>query len=180
MKLKEAIRQLDAYADGFLDAPHFRARVHMAGHLYDTLDDIYSEIERIVVKRERGLDEIRETAQIESDPAAPQLSSPETLPVNHRDEPRIAKPLRFRNRTIAEATRKLLEERGQLHGREIERLLKEGGYESTAEHFQSSLAVALGRDGGFENIGGNTWRLKPSTNGHPAIQPRRVPEVVNK
>ncbi len=177
MELKEAIHLLDAYADGFLDAPYFRARIHMAGHLYDTLDEIFSEIERLVVKGYKvSKTQPDESKQLDSMPAT--VPHRETLSLDHREEPKIARPLRFRKVTIAQGTKALLEERGQLHGKEIEKLLKEGGYKSEADHFQSSLAVALGRDGGFENIGGNTWRLKPGTNGHPTVSPVHVSDLL--
>jgi hypothetical protein len=173
MKMKESIQRLDTYAEGFLHAPHFRARVHLAEHLYDVLDEIYEEIERIVVKGEA----MPEGESEEIDPTS--IIPREELPLNHRDEPRIAKPLRFRRTTIAQGARTLLQTHGQLHGKDIEKLLKEGGYKSNAEHFQSSLAVALGRDGGFENIGGNTWKLTTKTSVQGSVVPIHVPLLTN-
>ncbi len=67
---------------------------------------------------------------------------------------------RFRRLTIAEAGIVLLKEHGQLHGKELERLLKDGGLRSKAENFQSTMVIAFRRNNDFQNIGGNTWRLK--------------------
>ena len=66
----------------------------------------------------------------------------------------------FKNMTIADASRVLLKERGVLHGPDIERLPIEGVYPTASKHFQSTMIVAFRRDGGFENVGRNRWRLK--------------------
>ena len=171
MKLQESIRRLETYADGLENAPHFRARIHIAEHLYDFLDEIYQEIERIVKADKLPKNEAE---NVNSTPTGQR----EELYLEHRDEPKVAKPFRFRKATMAEGARALLRENGQLHGKAIEQLLKEGGYKSEAKHFQSSLAVALGRDGGFENIGENTWKLKSSENGHGTVM-MRLPELTN-
>jgi hypothetical protein len=143
--IKALIQKLDALADELLMAPHFRARVHMAEHVYDALGDITQSIEEIVKTTADKVIEVSDDPEI---------------PAAHLDEPKIAKPLRFRKLTLVRAARLLLKEHGQLHGKEIERLVKEGGYRSVADHFQSTLAVTFKRDGGFENVGGNMWRLK--------------------
>lgn len=67
---------------------------------------------------------------------------------------------RFRGLTLAQAARQLLLEHGKLHGKKIEELAKLGGFKGGTANFQNYMPVALKRDGGFENIGGNTWRLK--------------------
>jgi hypothetical protein len=169
MKLQESIQRLDAYADGLANAPHFRARIHIAEHLYDVLDEIYEEIERIVKADKVAKNEAE---NVDSTPVAKR----DELSPKHRDEPKLIKPLRFRKATMAEGAKVLLEENGQLHGKKIEQLLKDGGYKSEAEHFQSSLAVALRRDGSFENIGGNTWKLNIA--GHGTVM-MRLPEITN-
>jgi hypothetical protein len=66
----------------------------------------------------------------------------------------------FRKLTLAEVAKVLLKEYGKLHGKEIERLAKAGGFKGGKENFQNYMPVAFKRDGGFENVGGNTWRLK--------------------
>jgi hypothetical protein len=147
--IKVLIQKLDALADELLTAPHFRARVHMAEHVYDALGDITQSVE--------------ETVKTTADKAVEVSDDPE-IPTDHMDEQKPVRPLRFRKLTLVQAARIVLKEHGQLHGTEIDRLVKEGGYKSKAEHFQSTLAVAFRRDGGFENVGENTWRLKlPST-----------------
>jgi hypothetical protein len=67
---------------------------------------------------------------------------------------------RFSDKTMSEAAAILLAERKQLHGREIERLLKEGGYRSRSQFFQNVLEATFKRDGRFRNIGGNIWELQ--------------------
>jgi hypothetical protein len=155
--IKVLIQKLDALADELLAAPHFRARVHMAEHVYDAIGDIMESLENVVKNTK---DDVTEASGV------PEIS------MDHLDEPRATSPLRFRKLTLVRIARILLKEQGQLHGREIERLAKEGGYKSAAEHFQSMLSVALKRDGGFENVGGNQWRLKP------ASMEQGVPQVV--
>lgn len=71
-----------------------------------------------------------------------------------------ARVTQFRNLTLAEVARILLKENGTLHGKEIERLAKAGGFKKGTNNFQNYMPVAFKRDGGFENVGGNTWRLK--------------------
>lgn len=91
-----------------------------------------------------------------------------TVPAFHKNghakhppvESKTMDPKIFKNATVAEASRVVLQTYGTLHGKELERLLKQGGLRSKIGRFQGYLGVALKRDGGFENIGGNTWRLK--------------------
>jgi hypothetical protein len=83
--------------------------------------------------------------------AAPSANTPQDL---------RARTTKFRNLTLAQIGRRLLEEHGTLHGREIERLAKAGGFKGGTKNFQNYMPVAFKRDGGFENTGGNTWRLK--------------------
>jgi len=155
---KALIGKLEAFVDELATAPHFRARIHMAEHAYDILDEICGEIEKMVTSP--SVKDPTEERQMREMPSA------------HREDARPIKPLRFKKMTLVQTARALLKDHGQLHGKEIERLAKEGGYRSKAEHFQSTLAVAFKRDGGFENLGENTWRVKP-----PSTE-QRIPEVV--
>src|ERR1700730_5884318 len=75
---------------------------------------------------------------------------------------------RFKGVALAEVVRTLLEEKvGILHGKEIETLAKADGFTGGTQNFQNYLPVALKRAGGFENVGGNRWRL------NEAIAPQR-------
>lgn len=67
---------------------------------------------------------------------------------------------RFKDLKLAEIAKILLSENSVLHGSKIEELAKAGGYTGGTANFQNYLPVALKRDGGFENTGGNNWRLK--------------------
>jgi hypothetical protein len=66
----------------------------------------------------------------------------------------------FRDLTLAQIGKLLLKERGELHGKDIERLAREGGFKHGTKKFQNYLPVAFKRDGGFVNVGGNRWKLK--------------------
>jgi len=68
---------------------------------------------------------------------------------------------RFRDEPLADVARILLNEAmgGELHGKEIETLSRAGGFKGGTNNFQNYLPVALKRAGGFENVGGNRWRL---------------------
>jgi hypothetical protein len=68
-------------------------------------------------------------------------------------------PKQFKGMKLAEIGRILLKERGELHGKQIERLAKAGGFKSSGKSFQGYLAVAFRREGGFENLGKNRWHL---------------------
>ena len=72
-------------------------------------------------------------------------------------------PRRFKDLALAAIGRTLLGEHGTLHGKDIERLAKAGGFKKGGKHFQNYMPTAFRRDGGFENIGGNTWKLREST-----------------
>jgi hypothetical protein len=79
--------------------------------------------------------------------------------------PREFRSSQFRKLTLAQIGRVLLEDGGTLHGKDIERLARAGGFKGGTENFQNYMPVAFKRDGGFENIGGNNWRLKDAAQG---------------
>jgi hypothetical protein len=137
-------------------------RVHFAEHMYSLLDTIELEIQRIVQTSPQepnytvtdlpsGLIRAQQNGE-DRDQACDGAASSHVEPRSRR--------LPFRNMTLAQAGKALLREHGQLHGKEIERRVKDGGYKTKARHFQQSLLSAFERDGGFENIGGNIWQLK--------------------
>jgi hypothetical protein len=66
---------------------------------------------------------------------------------------------RFRTLNLAAIGRILLSEHGTLHGKEIEKLAKVGGFKGGTNNFQNYMPVAFKRAGGFENVGGNRWKL---------------------
>jgi hypothetical protein len=137
MELNPLVQKLGVLSKNLASASSIRERVRISDRIFDVLGEIEAQVERFVVS-ELG-----------------QQKKPEARPVSAE----VSKD-RFRGMPIAQAGKILLKEHGQLHGKEIERLLKSGGIQSKAEHFQSTMLVAFGRDGGFKNIGGNTWRLK--------------------
>jgi hypothetical protein len=70
-----------------------------------------------------------------------------------------ARTTQFKKSTLAQIGKLLLTEHGTLHGKDIERLAKAGGFKGGTKNFQNYMPVAFKRAGGFENIGGNRWRL---------------------
>lgn len=71
-----------------------------------------------------------------------------------------ARTTQFKNLTLAQIGKLLLTQHGKLHGKEIEKLAKAGGFKGGKDNFQNYMPVAFKRAKIFENIGGNTWRLK--------------------
>ncbi len=138
MNFTPVVQKLAVLTHNLQGATTIRERVRIADRIFDVLADIEAQVEGFVVNELGQTKSAERRAQVQPSPD------------------------RFRELTIAEAAKLLLKEHGQLHGKEMEKLLKAGGYQSKAEHFQSTLLVAFARDGGFENIGGNTWRLKES------------------
>jgi len=63
---------------------------------------------------------------------------------------------------LAEIGKNILQKHGVLHGSVIEELARMDGFETSmdSKNFQAYLSVAFQRDGGFVNLGRNTWRLK--------------------
>lgn len=178
MDLKSLIQQLSAFADGLLAAPHFRARVHYAEHIYDSLGEIEELLPSLVVP-DKSEGAVLDGEQVQGSPAFPHPTDwtklQESLAAMERHGP--LSPPRFKKMTLVAAAKVLLLEYGQLHGKRIEQLVKAGGYRTRGKHFQNTMTVTFKRDGGFENVGGNTWRLKL-----PSEEPRvseTVPPSVN-
>lgn len=75
------------------------------------------------------------------------------------EQPHIQHSKRFKDLTLAAIGQVLLSEHAVLHGKEIESFARSGGFQGGTENFQNYLPVAFKRAGGFENIGGNRWKL---------------------
>lgn len=147
--LDPLVSKLEALSKNLDSAESVRERVRIADRVFETLGLIEQEVERFVVS------EIGRSSNGHQ-PAQAMIPLPST-----ESERGGQVSDRFSGMSLAAAARVLLAEHGALHGKEIERLLKEGGYESASRKFQSTMRVAFDRDGGFENIGGNRWRLRP-------------------
>lgn len=106
------------------------------------LEQIHREHRELNEKIEQGLLQLKYRAPSPATPVVPQ-----------------AGPKRFQNLGLTVVGQILLQECGELHGFDIERLAKEGGFTTTTKNFQSLLATSFKRAGIFKNIGGNTWRL---------------------
>jgi hypothetical protein len=160
-KLKDLVEKLGEYCTQMTGAPYFRAQVHMAEHVFDTLSEINLEVEHFL----KTANQPTGPAVGRSRKVSPRPVTTEVVHPEHGESHPKLKGQPFRKMTLAEATRELLTEHAVLHGKEIERLVLEGGYRTASKHFQSTMLVAFQRDGGFENVGRNRWRLKqPSLN----------------
>jgi hypothetical protein len=161
-KLKDLVEKLGEYCTQMTGAPYFRAQVHMAEHVFDTLGDINLEVEHFLKSANHPAagSKAGRPSRVPPRPATTQIVHPE------HDEPHLKlKGQPFRKMTLAQAARELLAEHAVLHGKDIERLALEGGYRTASKNFQSTMVIAFQRDGGFENVGRNRWRLKqPSLN----------------
>jgi len=116
-------------------------------------------IKRLLELREQIERDLETLGLKPSEPSRNGVKNPESQGEPHRSRSRRA-PTEFKGMSLAEVGKILLKDRPGMHGSEIEELAKKGGYKSKSEHFQSYLAVAFKRDGNFENIGGNRWKLK--------------------
>jgi hypothetical protein len=149
LNLQNQVQALDALASNLTKATSIRDKVKLADRIFGTLSECESLVERFITTELAGTNGNRSRTQAKS---VPQQGS-------HNADACI-QTKRFRKMTLGQIGRMLLKERGVLHGKEIERLAKEGGYKSKGKHFQSSLATAFKREGNFENMGRNRWKLK--------------------
>ena len=126
-------------------ASSLRDKIRSADRIYAALAQCEATVEAFVVTQIGGAGAAKSHAL----PAAPQ--------------PKLAfagEPARFADMSLAEIGRTLLADGGTLHGSKIEELAIAGGCKTRSKNFQDMLRVAFRRDGGFENVGRNQWRLK--------------------
>ncbi len=160
---------VEHFTRAFVNADTFREQIHLAAHILDHLHMIETEVESAIKGQPRPAIEVEKSPQrsfpeFEGDsPCQERAQSPsgENGPKQngHEKHPDGHSPT-FRNLTLVQAGEILLTEHPVLHGKELERLMKERGYRSKAEHFQKMLQATFTRDGRFENTGLNHWRLK--------------------
>lgn len=144
MDLKPVVAKLDVLATNLAAAKTIRDRVRISDRIFETLAEVERQVESFVV-----------TEIGQSNSHRPVAST--------RDAEEQRSAGRFGGQSLTRAAAILLREHGVLHGKEIERRLKEGGYASSAKKFQTTMRVAFKRHGGFENIGGNRWKLREMT-----------------
>jgi hypothetical protein len=178
--LKNLALRLLKHIDEIESAEDFRMKIHFTEHAYSIVDRLEEELQRAVVQTPvkdysfSALSPImldfptptaaayEEQAGSVDDAPSIEKETASACPTDARREPR-PRPQRlpFKNLTLSQAVKALLQVHKRLHGKEIETLVKEGGYRTKARHFQQNLISASERDGGFINVGGNTWELKP-------------------
>jgi hypothetical protein len=143
MELTPLTDKLHELAKGLSQAQTSRERVRIANVIYETVHGIEEWMDWFVAANfAKG----NRKALVIGDQSSRADSTPPEA--------------RFKNMSIAAASKLLLTEHGMLHGSEIERMLRAGGYETKARRFQNVMRIALEKDGGFVNIGGNLWKLK--------------------
>jgi hypothetical protein len=150
---------MEYFARQVVESKEYMRQVHFADHLQTTWWEIKEEIEQIL--------KTGEVSTIEEKPAIAEVTEPDRpgailseandrLRGDDHPETKARPDFRFRDLTLVEGAVILLTEEGRLHGREIERRLKKGGYQSDAKFFQNMLDSSFKRDGRFKNVGGNT------------------------
>ena len=152
MNLKTQIRALEESTNALAKAASVRDKVSLADRIYRILAECETLVERFVV------------TEIGSNGNRPGAGEEDSTHSEPGSQNQFKKPTgkEFKDLTLAQIGKKLLEERGMLHGSEIEKRAKAGGFKSDSEHFQSYLAVAFKRAGGVENVGKNRWNLNPN------------------
>lgn len=161
MALDLNVRALETLLENLSGATSTKDKVRIANRIYDTMSLFEMTVEECV------------KGAMDSNGGA--KNRPPTPVVTPPQYPNIAAAKKYRNMKLADIGRSLLQERGVLHGKEIERLAKDGGFKSeNRSNFQSYLAVAFSRAGGFQNIGKNQWRLNP---GVPALDRKSDPST---
>jgi hypothetical protein len=126
-------------------------------------DELRGEAIKTLLKRREDINANLRVLGYNEKNGTPQASIANTEPhLSPIPEPRNSK--RFRDMKLADVGRTLIRENcGPLHGSEIEKRAKAGGFPGGTENFQNYMPVAFKRDGGFVNIGRNTWDLVKST-----------------
>jgi hypothetical protein len=163
MNLHIQIQALNESTDDLAKATTIRDKVKLADRIYGILSECEKLVEHFVVT-EIGMSNGHKRPQEDHKPSEHAI----------RKQPAISTGKEFKSLTLAEIGKTLLEEYGTLHGSAIEKRAKAGGFKSDSKHFQSYLAVAFKRAGGFKNLGKNTWVLDQNT--PPA---NRTTEVVS-
>jgi hypothetical protein len=155
MNFQTQIQALEKSTTDLAKAASIRDKVRLADQVYGILSECEKLVEHFVVT-EIGTSNGHRNSQ--EDPKPRERRSPK-----QPAKPTALAGRKFADLTLAQIGKQLLEEKGgTIHGSEIEKLAKAGGFKSTSEHFQSYLAVAFKRVGGFENLGKNTWKLNPN------------------
>jgi hypothetical protein len=150
MSIQDAVSQLGVLTKELAEADSIRSRVSISHAIFQSLEQIEKAVEKFVVDEIGSHNGTGSTSQAIPTAAASAVSAEPPKPALHR----------FSGSTLADAVRVLLTEDSQMHGSQIEKTVKAQGYISSADKFQVVLRNTLMRDGGFENIGGNVWRLR--------------------
>lgn len=149
--IESQVKTLEELATNLVTAVTIREKVRLADRIFAALGECEKLVEQFIVN---GMTMAGNASHV-----APPAVAKHVQPVQPIAKSRQIGSKQFRDVGLADVARELLSGVDSMHGVEIERLAKAGGFESDAKHFQSYLSVALKRKGGFENIGKNRWRL---------------------
>jgi hypothetical protein len=185
--IEAQVQALQALIDNLAKAGPLREKIRLADRIYAALGECERLVDKFISDTVGGGE--KAAAKSTAEPAedsrsngqsrAEKADAPSLAPASGYKDPG---PRQFRGMKLADVGRALLKDRGVLHGSEIERLAKAGGFKSTAKSFQPYLSVAFKREGGFQNIGKNRWKLNESIpaegrNGEQDRSPARPPQV---
>jgi hypothetical protein len=149
LDIHSQVRTLESLAGDLAKAASIREKVELGARIFGALAECEKLVERFMIS-EMATDSSDDNARDKREARADE---------SHYREPNARQ---FRDMKLSDIGSVLLRERSELHGKEIERLAKAGGFKSTGKSFQGYLAVAFRRAGGFRNIGKNRWRLDPT------------------
>jgi hypothetical protein len=144
----------------------FIGTVHYVDHAYMAISVLQAQLESFVRRpamQPQGTRKVvatRSAKETSLQELARRLSEPSPIQEDHKPDHHQS---RFRDLKLADVVAAILKKQTELHGKEIEKHAKEGGYQTKAKHFQTMLDGTLRNDGRFVNVGGNRWRLREPT-----------------
>jgi hypothetical protein len=154
--IETQVKALEALATNLANAKSVREKISSAHNIFATLAECEKLIEKFIVS------DIALLSGNANSEERQKVAPPVTRIDADKQNAAVTDPNRFAAMALADIGRELLSDGRTMHGLEIERIAKTGGFKSDAVHFQSYLSVAFKRRGGFENVGKNNWRLNSS------------------
>ena len=142
MTIESQVQALQALIDNLGKAATLREKIRLADRIYAALGECERLVDKFIADTvgggESGAKSTGEQAEAARSGVSTRESGKSEAP-GYKDPG----PRQFKNMKLASVGRILLRDRGVLHGAEIERLAKLGGFESNAKTFQPYLSVAF-------------------------------------
>ena len=164
MNIQRQVQSLDTLAAALSRAASIREKVKLANSIFETLGECEKLLEQFIAS-EVGHPNGNKSNTVD---ASKNPGDQHDLGITTPRSTHSPTAKKFKGMSLAEVGRALLMERGVMHGSEIESIAKAGGFSGKAAKFQSYLAVAFKRDGGFENLGKNNWKLRAAAPAAPS------------